>query len=366
MAVRRPLPCPPVLREAPRGQETAERTIMTTKIKAAYFLTKEAQARLVLARQKTTRRQVVEFDVDANMALEEGVISIDDDGDIDQNLSVMEHLLSRRSRTKSEIPAGILEWCISDEMDHILSTEQAQKYYDETIRARIEKRKEIEVARRGIRTLVDTYLSSILLGEGMILDSNRGNICFEVNGVLVDAKWVLTPLEIDTVCIEARRREKIANDAKCCQEKATNEAALAAKEKEEKDRRDWILSHGSPRLQKALEAGMIDVISGLYRTERIKHDFSEKWFDWHAIAENEHRERINPKENELDALLLARAKWPDAGGLELCSVRCCVGKNGQWLPSEHTNCEHTNWEPALMVVLPWDISHWAIMFINRV
>ena len=94
--------------------------------------------------------------------------------------------------------------------------------------------------------------------------------------------------------------------------------ARLEKYQEEKKRKahlevvEWIETHGSPRLKKALEANMIDRCRGVYNSERVKHDLGNDWLldyemqerlypDW----EDDLKDVINPSEELLDAILKA-------------------------------------------------------------
>jgi hypothetical protein len=116
----------------------------------------------------------------------------------------------------------------------------------------------------------------------------------------------------------------------------------------ENERSEWIRLHGSARLKKGLEAGL--QMNGVYRTERIKFDLGDKWYDWSDVPENDFQVRTNAKEHEIDTFVIAKKMWPDSSTLELRAVRCY---------------EKTDWEPALMMTLPWEPDAWAIMFIDR-
>ena len=99
-------------------------------------------------------------------------------------------------------------------------------------------------------------------------------------------------------------------------QKAEEEHERRMKEKREKARREmvaWIKKHGSSRLQKALEAGMLGQSKGIYHSERIRHDLGEEWLLEHALNHalgsdwrDDLQDLINPSEEVLDAYLEAK------------------------------------------------------------
>lgn len=118
------------------------------------------------------------------------------------------------------------------------------------------------------------------------------------------------------------------------------------------ERDEWIRQHGSPRLQKALAAGMVDNMVGAYLDERIAHDLGEDWINWATAPEPKANDRLNPEESELDELAVAREKWPTAD-VQLRSVGG-TDKHGD---------EHP-WRPALVLDCPWDVDETAIKYLD--
>lgn len=88
---------------------------------------------------------------------------------------------------------------------------------------------------------------------------------------------------------------------------------------------DWVLEHGSPRLQKAFEAGLIDTCLGVYRDERLRLEHSGwKWLD--DFDKRRLTGIINPGEVLLDLLLESRQWDPKA---RLAFLRNPTGRGGR-------------------------------------
>jgi hypothetical protein len=147
---------------------------------------------------------------------------------------------------------------------------------------------------------------------------------------------------------EAERRQRDAADE---ERKRAAQAAILA------ERDAWIAAHGSDRLRKGLAAGMIAKLGAVYREERVAVDFGSDWRSWDAVDDNEDSDRLNPTEAELDALLDARRRWPDAAlEAQLRTVRKSAGEYEEEEPAGE-------WSPALMVRLPWERDRWAIRYL---
>jgi hypothetical protein len=176
-------------------------------------------------------------------------------------------------------------------------------------------------------------LPRILAGEGDL----EGNQYYVLGGLdgrdhRRDAAGDEVEAQIDA---EAKRRRQIVTD----------------------ERDAWIAAHGSNRLRKGAAAGLISKLGSAYREERIAHDLGSEWRSWDAVDEDEERERLNPSEAEIDALLDTRKRWPDeALEAQLRSVRDSGGTK---------DCEYeaTEWVPALMIRLPWERDRWAIRYL---
>lgn len=119
---------------------------------------------------------------------------------------------------------------------------------------------------------------------------------------------------------DQERREQAEADARQCAERDT-----------------WIITHGSTRLKKGLAAGLTAQMRGIYLDERIAHDLGAAWGNWQTAPEPYARERLNPCEAELDALIEARTRWPH-GRVRLQSV----GGDGH------------AWRAALLMTCPWE------------
>jgi len=185
-----------------------------------------------------------------------------------------------------------------------------------------------EEARRGAadraekRATILAILPRVLGGEGQI----------EYHDLIVDGrkygKYLLTAEEESLVRAEATRRD-IA-------ERVAREAAEKAHAVE---RATWIAEHGSERLKKCVAQGFAH--GGIYDSERLAHDLPG-WELWSAVAENKTNSVINPDEASLDALIEAKAKWPQ-GDVRLLSV---------WYSSRCD--EDREYTTVLMMVCPWD------------
>lgn len=121
------------------------------------------------------------------------------------------------------------------------------------------------------------------------------------------------------------------NKADRAAEFAKRQAETEAKEKEMAALADvksiemkvWITKHGSSRLKLALEMGMLDTIATVYREERLKVDYGEKWqFDKTATIPI-----LNPSEANLLALKEARQKHPDVT-LECIKIKAWDEEDG--------------------------------------
>lgn len=103
----------------------------------------------------------------------------------------------------------------------------------------------------------------------------------------------------DAIRAEARRR----NDLQAAAVAAAEAARIA-------DRDTWIRAHGSDRLKKCLDLGLIDKCAGVYRDERLAHDFPGWIVDCDETAEES--EIRNPSIEALAVLEEARKISADA------------------------------------------------------
>lgn len=159
----------------------------------------------------------------------------------------------------------------------------------------------------------------------------------------------------DDIDLELQRRLNVISS----QRKADAERAeIAAKARFAAERDHWIREYGSPRLKKALDAGLSDKMRGVYRDERIACELGEDWISWDTVDGGKDTDRINPTESELDALLAAQAKWPkERLDLQIRSI---------WSnESNDEEGEQSYWRPALMMRLPWDIGLWAVRYLDE-
>jgi hypothetical protein len=106
---------------------------------------------------------------------------------------------------------------------------------------------------------------------------------------------------------EAKVRERARQAA--IEEQEAAAAAAAAAEKAAK-RAEWIRAHGSERLRKALELGLIESSLAVYREERLAHEYPG-WVIDNKETEKESEIR-NPSLAALAALEEARKISPDA------------------------------------------------------
>ena len=79
------------------------------------------------------------------------------------------------------------------------------------------------------------------------------------------------------------------------------------KEKQQ-EQEAWIEAHGSERLRKAVELGMLDVSQGIYRDERVQELFP----GWFCGEGAKYSQILNPTLPELDLLGHIRKTAPDA------------------------------------------------------
>jgi hypothetical protein len=101
----------------------------------------------------------------------------------------------------------------------------------------------------------------------------------------------------------------------------------------------WIADHGSPRLKKTVEAGLLEGSLAVYRDERLANDHPD-WL-WLARADEKAvRDPINPSEEALDSLLLARESVDPKASLrfhtdaqQVLVVASILGRTA-WRPAE--------------------------------
>jgi CHAD domain-containing protein len=139
----------------------------------------------------------------------------------------------------------------------------------------------------------------------------RHRLRFEVVTGFRDAFELLLP-DAPDADEQAERLFKLAAKAR----KVIQEREQVALERERKQQLveeadEWARSHGSSRLKKAAQAGLLDVSLGIYRDERLaKEHPGWAWVEGNWV--NALRPINNPVEHALDALLEAREWYPDA------------------------------------------------------
>ncbi len=76
------------------------------------------------------------------------------------------------------------------------------------------------------------------------------------------------------------------------------------------DARAWVSEHGSSRLRKAADAKLLSESLGAYRDERLGYELGDSW-KWRP-QKHSVKGIVNPSEDALDALLIARERDPHA------------------------------------------------------
>jgi hypothetical protein len=107
---------------------------------------------------------------------------------------------------------------------------------------------------------------------------------------------------------------------------------------DDKDRDEWIASHGSERLQLALRLGMADKSVGVYRDERLAVDLPG--WQW-ANRDTKISEAINPS---LAALRWLNTLRSAVQGIRLVKVQIPDGHGGEW--REAIAFEEIPWAPG--------------------
>jgi hypothetical protein len=295
----------------------------------AYLLTEEAHKNLALSGTETTRIQHVPVVLDAKEAVRTKYATIDKYGHIillgsDQTLFQEIKPNPRRLETIRYIPSSMKEF------DHILSVEEATKIvtdemvrFDEVLAASkaegeaITKEREetwakeraaskaLEEERQkvknGFLAELNCYMPRIVAGEPCVIDSNEHGtpVWFKIDGKGIDVRYDL---------LDSQEREMVKKTLSDERRKRAD-AEIAA----------WIKEHGSPRLKKAVEAGILWQIRGAYRSERLAIELPG-WMFLSDEKQDHISDRLNPSENEIDAFIEAKKRWPE-GDVRLSSVR---------------------------------------------
>jgi hypothetical protein len=103
---------------------------------------------------------------------------------------------------------------------------------------------------------------------------------------------------------EFDRRLAVEAEAKAAKAAAAERAVIEKLERDTTARDAWIRAHGSDRLRKCLDLGMIETCAGIYRDERLAHDYPGWIVDCKETAEES--DIRNPSLEALSALEEAR------------------------------------------------------------
>jgi sulfur transfer protein SufE len=294
-----------------------------------YLLTKETHEKLALSGVQTSRKQHVPVVLDAKEAVRTKYATINECGHViplgsDQALFQEIKPNPRLLETIRYIPSSMKEF------DHILSVEEATKIvtdemarFDEALAASkaegealTKEREENWAKERATSKALEEerqksknaflaelrcYMPRIVDGDPCVIDSNERGMpaWLEMDGKRIDVRYDL----LDSQECEAVKKTLLGEWRKRSDAEITS----------------WIQEHGSPRLKKAVGAGLLSQIRGAYRSERLEIELPE----WMFLSEEEQdhiKERLNPSEDEIDAFVEAKKKWPE-GNVRLSSVR---------------------------------------------
>lgn len=329
--------------------DSEEKTMPTVKLKAKYSLTLKAYKKLIEEGQNICREQEIEFEVDAAQAIVAGAAWIDFRGMIHPSKNKERELLSQKARCNiagilwsmdnNDPPMSKSLWCITDDISHVLTPEEARNRYLATLVAQEQERGRTETKK--IRTLLDEWIPRILAGEGAISETQYS---FEIR--------------LDTVMILSKDvLENLLTD----QEKERLREVIFLEDKGEKHvRTKWIAEHGSDALKKKLESDFDQAASKLYHSERIVREIGEDWFFVDVLAYYGIVDLTDPSKIESKALSEALARWPDRMlDVRLVHVRANeIGKE-----EEEWDGSVNGWPSALIMRLPWELTEKAIHFI---
>jgi hypothetical protein len=317
-----------VLGVSQKIQELKDKNQSTTVVLVGkYFLTKEAHENLALSGIKTARQQRVPVVLDAREAIRTKYARIDENGCI-VSLDSEQALLQRIE--PNELYSDTIRYEQIKEFDHVLTVEEATKIvtdemarFDEVLadskaKAEICARKieEIKAKEKAEKQILDEsrqksknaflaelncYMPRIVAGEPCVIDSNEHGtpVWFKIDGKGIDVRYDL----LDNQECEAVKKTLLGEWRKRA------DAEITA----------WIQVHGSPRLRKAVEVGLLSQIRGAYRSERLAIDLP----GWVFLSEEQQRHikvRLNPPESAIDAFREAILKWPE-GNARLSSIR---------------------------------------------
>lgn len=95
------------------------------------------------------------------------------------------------------------------------------------------------------------------------------------------------------------------------------------------EQEEWIERHGSPRLRKAVELGMLHLCQGVYRDERVNAIYPR----WFCGQGRKYRDLINPTLEELLYLEGARNMGREFMGSELRQIF----RFDRWIPVVETH-----------------------------
>jgi hypothetical protein len=168
------------------------------KLRASYVLTLEAHRALAIEGKGVPLEHSVEFEADAETAISEGAALVTKAGEIKQNMSLLGELLSREASTDHNWASGCVMWKRTDPLDKILTPEEAAARYSLTIDARRIMREKTKARKKFLREHLDVVIRRNIGGEDIALDD--------------EIRELMTTDEEGLLCIEARRRNAIAED----------------------------------------------------------------------------------------------------------------------------------------------------------
>jgi hypothetical protein len=328
-------------------------TIMVT-LPAVYNLTEEAHRELFLTGPlegtPVAREQRIDVTVSAREALRTGYIRLDDKG-YTFPTQIPIHTFAKLRPDLSQV--GVLRQ-FSPAFDHILTSEEATKLVEEEMarydmvldesKVKIEadqksrkENEEKEAEKR--RKEIDDFLTDLNYYMPMI----ERDVPHVIDAEHTNPEW----FEIDGLERVILRYDLASDDPGSAwstnQAKETRE--FFRKEQEKQDLEEiatWIKEHGSPRLKKILTMGLMKNPMRAYHLERLAIELP----GWDFLTQPT-KEQEDPTENEIDALILAREKWPE-GNVGLVLVPLYRVERIPMMPQD------TKWGPALIMRCPWD------------
>jgi hypothetical protein len=148
----------------------------------------------------------------------------------------------------------------------------------------------------------------------------------DVDRLLAEAVWAIAVKRAEEESAQAERQAKEAARREAARAEAEAEAERKAAQGEATAERDrWIREHGSARLKKYLDAGMVGRAADLYADERRWLELPGWEWDRDSLEDRDARQL---SEAAVDALLEARARWP-LGETELLEMRQVADKDDE-------------------------------------